>query len=226
MEPTNDNPNPSTDSTDSTAAATQYHGIGGLLDRIPRSTPRDAWASLALVSDPSERTAISEVGVMIRRDCLSDGIGKTRAKLPAAEIDAILMAAGYALSMMAGHIVRAAIVAASASHRNELPEPIRAVLEANAGRIGAADSQLPQMIRLASMLAGLPNGSSEAETEAARTRDEVLGGCVMMHSLACQESENLPMVGAWLVNGAISSLEAERRDAEREAGEGGGTDEG
>jgi hypothetical protein len=221
MEPTNDNP---------TTEPRIYHGLGGLLDRIPRNTPRDAWAALAIVPDGSaDRTAISEVGVMIRRDALCEGIDSVRAKLPAAEIDALLVAAGYAVSMAASHIMRAAVAAARASHRGELPAEIRAVVDDGAGKIGAADQHMESMIRLASAVAGLAEPKDEGEREAARTRNELLGGCVLMHSLATIDGDSpaLPHVGRWLLEGSIASLRAEdaRREKNQDA-EGEATDEG
>jgi hypothetical protein len=183
-------------------APAPIHGIAGILDLIPRDVPDGMWASILLPDGTgAEHAHMSEVGVVVRRETIAASLDRVGVKMAASDIDALLVATGYALSAVTAHLIVGAVQFAEA--QREVPPEVRESFNETARRMGTLDDRLAPIFRLINNLTA--EGSDPAERRARDTRNEIMAGSTVMGTLVRTDG-HLIAVGSAIALAATARL--------------------
>ena len=172
--------------------------ICSILASMPLGTPSGVWGAITAPKILSgERPEVCEVGCAITRVDIVAALASAKVKLPASEVDALTLAAGYALSLFAARCVAsAALVAAGIAAKVEGSEPTAESI-ASASRIilsaeSAAVASCEEGIRLGAPLAGVVIGSRLMAGLASQADGLPLAGAAIAFAAAlrCVEDAN------------------------------------
>lgn len=199
-------------------------GVAGLLDSIPRSgVPRGVWCSMS-IGDPAraECAHLIEGGALIRREGIAEGVAGEGARVSAADLDAATLAAGYALSLAAMSIQRAAVRTLVDRSRGGVED---SELTDSMGWIARVVSQSDEVVpqatadaeRLAAIFCGADGAPIRASDPAILGRVEIVAGCALLDALY-RANPALAIYGSSLLLAAINSTIAQVRRAEEEGG--------
>lgn len=158
---------------------TPIHGIAGILAMIPRDTPDGMWATVRIPEAEAEHSAMTEVGVVIRRETVADALDRVRVKLPASEVDALMAATGYALSAITAHLIVGAVM--FAQQRKTMPAQVEESFTETASRMASVDARLAPIFRLVESLSS--KDASPSDKRSSLTRSEIMAGSAVMGSL-------------------------------------------
>ena len=199
------------------AAPAPIHGIAGILDLIPRDVPDGMWASILLPdATGAEHAHMSEVGVVVRRETIAASLDRVGIKMAASDIDALLVATGYALSAVTAHLIVGAVQFAEA--QREVPPEVRESFNETARRMGTLDDRLAPIFRLINNLTA--EGSDPAERRARDTRNEIMAGSTVMGTLVRTDG-HLIAVGSAIALAATARLAHELGGRLEQGGEDG-----
>jgi len=184
------------------AAPAPIHGIAGILDLIPRDVPDGMWASILLPDGTgAEHAQMSEVGVVVRRETIAASLDRVGLKMASTDIDALLVATGYALSAVTAHLIVGAVQFAEA--QRVVPPEVRESFAETARRMGTLDDRLAPVFRLINNLTA--EGSDPAERRARDTRNEIMAGSTIMGTLVRTDG-HLIAVGSAIALAATARL--------------------
>jgi hypothetical protein len=184
------------------AAPAPIHGIAGILDLIPRDVPDGMWASILLPDGSgAEHAQMSEVGVVVRRETIAASLDRVGLKMASTDIDALLVATGYALSAVTAHLIVGAVQFAEA--QKVVPPEVRESFAETARRMGTLDDRLAPVFRLINNLTA--EGSDPAERRARDTRNEIMAGSTIMGTLVRTDG-HLIAVGSAIALAATARL--------------------
>lgn len=199
------------------AAPAPIHGIAGILDLIPRDVPDGMWASILLPDGTgAEHAHMSEVGVVVRRETIAASLDRVGLKMASTDIDALLVATGYALSAVTAHLIVGAVQFAEA--QKEVPPEVRESFAETARRMGTLDDRLAPIFRLINNLTA--EGSDPAERRARDTRNEIMAGSTVMGTLVRTDG-HLIAVGSAIALAATARLAHELGGRLEQGGEDG-----
>ena len=155
------------------------HGIAGILALIPRDVPDGMWATVRIPEAEAEHSAMTEVGVVIRRETVADALDKVRVKLPASEVDALMAATGYALSAITAHLIVGAVM--FVQQRKSMPAQVEESFTETASRMASVDARLAPIFRLVESLSS--KDATPSDKRSSLTRSEIMAGSAVMGSL-------------------------------------------
>lgn len=174
-----------------TPTETQEHnesGVGGIIDLIPRGDcPRDVWAAMS-VTDGTERTAVAEVGAIMRRSVVANIAAREGLRMAATDIDAFTLVAGFALQFAASEIMRATEITMRAYAQNRLPAEITEAYRGITSVLASIDAPWYKMIHAAAnaSISSPEMPVSDAERRAHLTGAEICAGSNLLSLLAHQ----------------------------------------
>ena len=165
------------------------HGIGGILDLIPRDTPSDGWAAVTF-GGVGERSPVSEVGALIRRQTLVKMLEDKRVKVSATDIDALVLGCGYALGLMRHMVTHFALCALAQRARGQSPAGAALAIDRVAEGVATVDSDAASLYRFVTKLKERTGEGADSPEERAgmEHRAEIIAGSTLMGQMVAADS--------------------------------------